>query len=187
MPTHPSRTLAIAKALGLNHPMQSNGVPKILLTSFVLTMADSAGKPLDAARSLLPVPKRAWSAQQIRERLTTLEILRVHWKMQDMPWSIVSAHRAKPILERPCCAGGVLYRSLRDHGAGSRVKSLRWSRMSPAWNHDHSIPAKVDSDSSANFGLTRHRSAGASRVPSAHRREVGPKPTLNAAARAELP
>ena len=98
MPTHPSRTCAIAKALGLNHPMQSNGVPKILLTSFVLTIADPAGQPLDVARSLLPVPKRAWNTQQIRERLTTLEILRVHSKMQNMPWSIVSSHQVNRTL-----------------------------------------------------------------------------------------
>jgi hypothetical protein len=98
MPIHPSRTLAIAKALGLRHPVQSNGVPKILLTSFVLTMKDPDGKPLNVARSLLPVPKRAWSAQQIRERLTTLEILRVYWKMQGTPWSIVSAHQVNRTL-----------------------------------------------------------------------------------------
>jgi hypothetical protein len=98
MPAHPSRTLAIAKALGLRHPVQINGVPKILLTSFVLTMKDQGGKPLNVARSILPVPKRAWSAQQIRERLTTLEILRVYWKMQGMPWSIVSAHQVNRTL-----------------------------------------------------------------------------------------
>jgi hypothetical protein len=98
MPAHPSRTLAIAKALGLHHPVQTNGVPKILLTSFVLTMKDQSGKPLNVARSILPVPKRGWSAQQIRERLITLEILRVYWKMQGMPWSIVSAHQVNRTL-----------------------------------------------------------------------------------------
>jgi hypothetical protein len=98
MPVHPSRTLAIADALGLQHPRERNGLPKILLTSFVLTTVDATGAKRKFARSLLPEPKRRMSDAQMRVLFTTLEILRVYWLLQGVPWSIVNERQINRVL-----------------------------------------------------------------------------------------
>ncbi len=85
-PIHPSRTLAIADALGIKHPMVKAGVPEVLRTTFLFTKIDAAGTKVLFARSLPLCDAKGVIDWQ--KCLPQLEIVRVYWALQNVPWGL---------------------------------------------------------------------------------------------------
>ena len=82
-----SETLAIAKDLGIKHPVHGQTrKPVVLVTDFLLTVKQDGGS-VQEARALAPV-----SSLEDQRTIELLEIERCYWAARGIDWGIVTEH-----------------------------------------------------------------------------------------------